>query len=167
MCGGVTEGGSGLRVVCRFPPALRVLHRSKHDSFNMHVGGVLGYGSGVPYLEAVMASPLGIEHHNNVCLGLGSRGIEGLISQCCGGYPQWLSWGWGQEAGQALGLSPKGCRMWGWPQVSMQISLTLRVLHSSKCYRFLLGRKWSLGVWLRGPKSRGLGVRPLGTEARK
>lgn len=130
---GVTEGGSGLGVVCRFPLALRVLHRSKHDGFNMHVGGVLGYGSGIPYLGAVMASPLGIEHHNNVCLGLGSRGIEGLISQVLWWVPSMAELGVGSEAGQAPGLSPKGCRMWGWPQVSMQISLTLRVLHSSKC----------------------------------
>lgn len=50
----------------------------------------------------------------------------------------------------------------GWPQVSMQVSPDLWVLHS-----FLLGGRWSSVVWLRGPQYGGRGARTLGIEARK
>lgn len=49
----------------------------------------------------------------------------------------------------------------------MKISLTLRVLCNSKHHCFYLGRKQSLGVWLRGPKSGGLGGEASGDRSLK
>lgn len=47
--------------------------------------------------------------------------------------------------------------MWGSPNGVMQVSLALRVLHSSKGTSFLLGGRGTPTVWLQVYQSRGLG----------